>query len=499
MRILPALSRCLPLACAVALAGCASTGQLESTAVPRDPASLAASQSLAGVHTDTRAWPRLGWWHVLGDAQLDQLVDQALADSPGLAIADARTQAALAAAGAADAARLPTLNGGASVAGARLPPMLPPLASGHFGVIRYGYLSFSWDLDAWGGQRAAWQAAVGSARAAAIDARAARLKLAASVVQAYFDLSAAHTTQALAGAELQRAQDFLDLTRQRVASGIDNQLSLHQLEGEVAADQARLEAAANGVRTDQRVLAALLGAGPDRGLAIQPAALPRVPELHLPSKLPAELLGRRPDVLAARWRVEAAGAAIDAAKAKFLPNLDISALAGLIAPSALDFFSLGNRFYSIAPAISLPIFEGGALRANLAGKDAARDLAVASYNRALVHAIHEVADEIDALQSLELQRQAASAARTSAGSAYDLAMQRYRAGVGSFLEALAVREQLIGAERHLAELEAAQCKAWAMLNLSLGGGFEAPATAPARAIAQLVLPTHEHADARPER
>src|SRR5574338_573100 len=99
----------------------------------------------------------------------------------------------------------------------RAPPTLRPLASGHFGVIRYGYLSFKWDLDLWGGKRAAWQAAVGNARAAEVDAQAARLKLSADVVQAYFELAGAYAQRDLANEELQRANDFLKLTRKRVA------------------------------------------------------------------------------------------------------------------------------------------------------------------------------------------------------------------------------------------------------------------------------------------
>lgn len=466
---------------AALLAGCASTGGLQSTAVASDPASLHAERSLAGVKLDPAAWPQSDWWKAIGDPQLDKLVDEALAGSPDMALADARVRAALAAAGAADAARKPTLNAGASVAGARVPPLLPPLASGHFGVIKYGYLSFKWDLDLWGGKRAAWQAAVGNARATEIDAQAARMKLSADVVQAYFDLAGAYAQRELAQAELQRAGDFLELTRKRVANGIDSKFSLARIEGETASDRAHLEAADNAVQAGGLVLAALLGKGPDRALSIERPALPAIPALALPSDLPADLLGRRPDVVAARWRVEAAGKDIKAAKTKFLPNIGISSLAGLIAPSSLDLFSLRNRFYTLSPALSLPIFEGGALRANLAGKDAARDIAVAQYNQTLVHAVNQVAAQVDDLRSLDAQVRDAQSARASAEDAYKLAMQRYRAGVGNFLEALSVRQELIAAEQQLAALQTRRSNAWAMLNEALGGGFQPGGDAPALA------------------
>ncbi|HEY9110955.1 MAG TPA: efflux transporter outer membrane subunit, partial [Rhodanobacteraceae bacterium] len=314
------------------LAGCASTGGLHPTATPADPAALESARSLAGAKLDAAAWPQQGWWKALDDAQLDKLVDEALADNPDMTLVDARVRAALAATGAADAARKPTLNGGASAAGARVPPILPPLASGHFGVIRYGYLSFKWDFDLWGGKRAAWQAAVGNARAAEVDAQAARLKLSADVVQAYFQLAGAYAQRDFANEELQRANDFLKLTHKRVASGIDSKFSLARIQAESASDRAHLEAADNAVHSAGLVLAALLGAGPDRALSIERPALPAIPALSLPSGLPADLLGRRPDVVAARWRVEAAGHGIKAAKTKFLPNIGISSLAGLIAP-----------------------------------------------------------------------------------------------------------------------------------------------------------------------
>ena len=466
----------------IALAGCASRGGLHPTVAPDNPASLHARRDLAGVKLDAAAWPQQGWWKAIGDPQLDTLVDEALVDNSGLARVDARVRAALAAADATDAIRKPALNGGAAIAGARVPPILPPLASGHFGVIRYGYLSFKWNLDL-GGKRAAWQAAVGNARAAEVEAEAARLKLSADVVQAYFDLAGAYAQRDLAREEWQRAQDFLKLTHKRVASGIDSKFSLARIQGETAIDRVHLEAADNAVHTAGLVLAALLGAGPDRALSIQRPGLPAIPALALPSDLPADLLGRRPDVVAARWRVEATSRDIKAAKAKFLPNIGISSLAGLLAPSALDLFSLTNRFYTVSPALSLPIFEGGALRANLAGKDAARDLAVAQYNQTLVRAINQVASQVDDLRSLSRQVQDAESARASAKDAYMLAMKRYRAGVGNYLEALSVRQELIAAEQQLATLKTHRSNAWASLNEALGGGFKPAADVPSLATA----------------
>jgi NodT family efflux transporter outer membrane factor (OMF) lipoprotein len=474
-----------------ALGGCASTGGLHPEATPTAPRDLHAERSLADVKLDAAAWPDKSWWKSIGDPQLDKLVGEALAGNPGMTLADARVRVALAAADAADASRKPTLNAGASVAGARVPPILPPIANGHFGVIKYGYLSFSWNLDLWGGKRAAWEAAVGNARAAEVDGRAARMKLSADVVQSYFNLAGAYAQRDFAKEELQRAQDFLGLTRKRVASGVDSRFQLARIEGETATARAQLEAADHAVAAEGLVLAALLGKGPDRALSIRRPKLPALPTLALPSDLPAELLGRRPDVVAARWRVEASTRDIEAAKARFLPNIGISSLVGLIAPSSMNLLSLRNRFYTVSPALSLPIFEGGALRADLAGKDAAHDVAVAQYNRTLVHAINQVAAQVDDLRSLVLQVADAETARSSAADAYKLAMQRYRAGVGNYLEALSVRQELIAAERQLATLQTRRSDAWAALNEALGGGFQPADDSPSLAAAPATRSEHK--------
>jgi NodT family efflux transporter outer membrane factor (OMF) lipoprotein len=474
-----------------ALGGCASTGGLHPEATPTAPRDLHAERSLADVKLDAAAWPDKDWWKAIGDPQLDKLVGEALAGNPGMTLADARVRVALAAADAADASRKPTLNAGASVAGARVPPILPPIANGHFGVIKYGYLSFSWNLDLWGGKRAAWEAAVGNARAAEVDGRAARMKLSADVVQSYFNLAGAYAQRDFAKEELQRAQDFLGLTRKRVASGVDSRFQLARIEGETATARAQLEAADHAVAAEGLVLAALLGKGPDRALSIRRPKLPALPTLALPSDLPAELLGRRPDVVAARWRVEASTRDIEAAKARFLPNIGISSLVGLIAPAAMNRLSLRNRCYTVSPALSLPIFEGGALRANLAGKDAAHDVAVAQYNRTLVHAINQVAAQVDDLRSLVLQVADAETARSSAADAYKLAMQRYRSGVGNYLEALSVRQELIAAERQLATLQTRRSDAWAALNEALGGGFQPADDSPSLAAAPATRSEHK--------
>lgn len=458
---------------ALALAGCASGGGLHTSGTPTDPAALATAQSLARLHAAEASWPGEDWWTALGDPQLGALINEALRDNPSLAVADARARAAQSEVGSANAARGPSVNAGAAVSGARLPTTVLPAdaGGGHFINARYAYASFNWGLDLWGGKKAAWEAAVGAAKAADIEARAARIELSANVARAYAQLGYAFAQKDVADAEFKRASEARQLTRQRVDAGVDSALQLRQGDAEVAQAQREQAMADRAVDAARSALSVLLGKGPDRGLAIGRPALLQPAVVAVPANLPAELIGHRPDLVAARWRVEAAQKEIKAARTEFLPNLSIGALAGVLATGGTNLFQLPARFYQLGPTLSLPIYDGGRLRANLDRKDATYDLAVAQYNQTLVAAVNEVADDLSGLSSLATQIDAQQHALDAARQAWDLASQRYHAGVGSYLEALAVRQQLLQAEQGLAVLKAQQVDLSVQLLASLGGGY----------------------------
>jgi len=205
---------------------------------------------------------------------------------------------------------------------------------------------------------------------------------------------------------------------------------------------------------------------------LKPAAL------ALPPNLTADLIGRRADLVAARWRVEAATKSIAAVKTEFLPNVSLSAFAGLTSSSADNLFSLPARFYMVQPAISLPIFDGGRRRADLNSADANYDLAVAHYNSTLVGAINDVADKLANLASLQTQITAQHHAVDAARSAWNLSQQRYKAGIGSYLDTLTVQQQLLAAEQRAAALDAQQVDTAVRLVQALGGGFDAGGDVP---------------------
>ncbi|PJI46674.1 MAG: multidrug RND transporter [Pseudomonas sp.] len=472
-------------AAVLGLSGCVSYSGLTTSGKAADPASLKAGVSLDGTPLSAAAWPSEHWWTRLGDPQLDSLIGEALRGTPDLDIASARARQAIAAAQAQDAARLPSVKGTASYAGIRAPEsVIPAPMGGRYSAVKYLSMSFSYDLDLWGGQRDAWEAALGQANAAEVDRQAASITLSTNVARAYSDLAHAFVAHDLAKDELDRSQHLFQLSQKRMDAGLDSKVQLQQTQSQVASARQQLAAAEQEIASDRIALAVLLGQGPDRGQDLQRPQVLKPGALSLPSNLPAELLGRRPDIVAARWRVEAASKSIDSAKTEFYPNVNLGAMVGLAALHTSDVLKAPSRFFQIAPAISLPIFDGGRLRANLAGKDADYDLAVAQYNKTLVNALGEVTDDLGKLRSLEQQIDDQREARDIAKSNFDLAMRRYGEGVGNYLDALSVQQQLLLAERQLASLDAQRIDLSVQLVQALGGGYQPDTTSTPAPLAQ---------------
>ena len=459
---------------AMSLAGCASYSGLDTEGVSLDAKRLNAGQSLSGVTLSPAAWPKSDWWKSLGDPQLDSLIQEALRDSPDMQIASARAHQASAAAYAADAERMPTLDASAGVSRSRLARDKDPSGQGGaYSTLRNLGLNFNYTFDLWGGQRATWEAALGQARAAEVDRQAAQLTLAADVARAYSNLGQAHIVHDLANDDLKRTQQMLDLSQKRLSSGIDSQYQYQQTESLEASSQATLIDTEKQLQSAKIALAVLLGKGPDRGNEVTRPRVLQASAVALPSTLPAELLGRRPDLIAARWRVEAASKNIDAGKTRFYPNLNLSAAAGTEALLGDALFGSASRFFSIAPTVSLPIFDGGRLRADLDSRDADYDLAVAQYNKSLVAALGDVSDSISQLRDIGRQIVAQQRATQIAQDSYDTVVQRFGSGIGNYLDVLSIEQQLLQAQRQLATLNAQQIDLSIQLMQALGGGFEA--------------------------
>lgn len=193
----------------------------------------------------------------------------------------------------------------------------------------------------------------------------------------------------------------------------------------------------------------------------------------VPAVLPADLLGRRPDVAAARWRVEAGAQDVAVARAQFYPNVSLTAFVGLASMGLGNFVEAGSREWGVGPALRLPVFDAGRLRANLAGKSADLDAAVESYNAALLDAVRDAADQLASSASVERQITEQRQAGEAAEAAYAIARKRYEAGLGNYLQVLSAETQVLAQRRLAVDLAARRLDAQAGVMRALGGGYAA--------------------------
>jgi NodT family efflux transporter outer membrane factor (OMF) lipoprotein len=462
------------LAAAVALvAGCASNGGLKPQARLRDADQLKASATLAHVHVSPAAWPARDWWRRYSDPQLDRLLEEALGSNPGMRAAAARMRQASAAVAVAGAVLAPQATAGARsnrVQYSENSNVPKPLA-GSWKWNNEVSLNFGYELDFWGKNQAALDAALGREKAAEVEIEAARLLLTVGVMQAYLKMSQLYALRDLDVEVLKQRRQVLALTGQRVEARIDSEADRSQAELAIPVAQADIAALDEAIALVRTQLAALLGAGPDRGAAITRPQLQSVRPAGVPAVLPSELLARRPDVVAQRWRVESLASEIRVAKAQFYPTVSLNGLIGLQSLGFSKFLLGGSSIASAGAGLSLPIFDGGRLRGNLALRDADYDLAVEAYNQALIEALRDVASQLVAIEWLGKRNALQAQALASAQRAYDLSLQRYRAGVGNYLQVLATQLQVLQQRRAQIDLDTRAFDLDMQLARALGGGY----------------------------
>jgi len=462
------------LALTLALAGCANPGAIAPQAQPLAPAQV-------GIDAAAAAMPPLDadWWRRLHDPALDALVERALAAQPTLKVAAARLARAQAALGSARAAEGPQAALDANVTRQRFSAhsIYPPPLGGAIWTLASAQLDASLDLDLFGRQRAAIEAAIGNVRAAEADIAAARLVLASSVVRTWAQLGRLHEQRAIAERTLAQRRELLALVEERVRAGLDSTLELHQGQGLPPDTRQQIAQIDEQLALTRHALAALCAEPPSALDALTPPAPAAATlALALPATLPADLLGRRADVSAARWRVEAARGETRAARALFYPNVNLVAFAGVASLGLDRLLRAGSEQYGVGPAISLPLFDAGRLRANLGAKTADLDAAVDSYNAAVLGAVHEVADQLGSLASIGRQQREQAAAAAASEAAYRVAQQRYRAGLGNLLVVLNTESAVLAQRRAAAELRWRRLDAEVALVKALGGGYASDAT-----------------------
>jgi NodT family efflux transporter outer membrane factor (OMF) lipoprotein len=433
--------------------------------------SYAAAESFK---TPAAEWPADEWWKAYGDDQLSTLIAEALAGGPSLKDAEARVRQADALAQEAGAARLPQVQGAAAFSevkqsyNAGIPAVVVPKGWNETAQIN---LSFSYEFDFWGKNRSALNAALSSAEAARADQAQARLTLAAAVAAAYADLAQLHADHDAALDAVSVRTRTVELLTQRFAQGLENQGAVKRGEAGRASAEAQLASIEEAVALTKNRIAALIGAGPDRGVAIARPHIANLSSFGLPANLKADLIGRRPDIRASRLRAEAAAQRINVAKADFYPNANLSGVIGLQSLGLSALTKSGSDYGSIGPAISLPIFTGGRLQGAYRAANAEYDAAVSAYDAAVVQALNDVADVAASERALTQRLGSSREALDASDQAYQTMLNRYLGGLATYLDVLSSEDSLIANRQTVADLETRAFALDVALVRALGGGF----------------------------
>lgn len=463
---------------ALLLNGCLSSKGIAPVSQPLLQDQLALGKTIS--EAPVMAWPTEHWWQVYGDAQLNRLIEKSLHDHPDLKKATARMAVTTALAEQARAATLPNLGGKVSSSRERFTELsfIPKPWAGRFNWNNQATVDMSYNLDLWKQQKSAWLAALDETRVADAEMQQVKIELTAAIVKSEIQLAAEYQWRDLAQDELDDLRHEIAIAQKALAAGLNTQLALSRLEARLPAAQNKLVLIDLHLTLLKNQMAALSGEGPGAGESITRPALHLSASVGLPDRLPANLVGRRPDMVAARWRVEAAQKHIQSAKAAFYPNINLLGYVGFQGLAFASLFSSAGLVGNLGPAMTLPLFDGGRRRANLSAETALYDMAVEDYNATLLKALERISSQLSVMQTVEAEMTNTRQALGKSEQAHQLALKNYRAGLSNRVESLQTNLLVLQQKNVLVEQEAARLEAYATLMLALGGGVmeEAHAT-----------------------
>ncbi|MEP7042037.1 MAG: efflux transporter outer membrane subunit [Dokdonella sp.] len=460
------------LAIAVAIAGCSIPAKPDLP-VLRNEAPLAGVAVPAG-----GAWPEAEWWKRYGDPQLDQLQHNALAGAPSLDEAHKRFDIAIRSIenARASSALSSQLNG--QVQRNRLSQTLglpPGIAPSWYNRGELN-VQFQYDFDFWGKTRAAVQAAVDEARATEAERSAAALVLTTAVADTYFGWQADQARLALAKQNGVTLRRYRDLSAKRVARGVDSPDSLHEAEERVAAAREAEVAYEGSAAIRRAALAALLGIAPAELPDLQAQPLPAV-EATLPDNVGLDLIARRPDIAANRWRVEAALQRADQVRAQFYPDISLGAIAGVQTLELDKMFSLDSRTLGFGPAVHLPLFQRAQLHAAYGVSQAQLLAAAAQYDATVVDAARDVSTQALTLRQIDARRQARAEQIAAAENLQRAVAARAQRGLVDDRSVLIAESEVLQQRDAATTLQAQAISTDIALTKALGGGYRVPEAA----------------------
>ncbi|PYD90973.1 RND transporter [Pseudomonas syringae pv. pisi] len=464
-----------PLATVIAigalLAGCTTLGP--DFKAPDAPAQSAFRHLDAG--SDSARLPA-AWWTVFHDATLDSLEARALRDNPGVQAAAQRLLQAQAQLGVVRAGQLPSVSLGAGVSNSRTSAETSQgLALGGRSIEGNNYsvgASLSYELDLWGRVRRVVEASDAQALAAQDDRDGVILLLSSQVASSYWQLRGLDAERAILEDALATRRESQQLVEARFNAGLSNELDVSRARIERANAEADLHEVQRQRNLVEHALATLVGSTPSAPLlAAADVRLPQPPAI--PVGLPASLVGQRPDLAASVAQLKAANAQIGVAEGAFYPALSLTGNFGYASQSLNDLTSGGARQFSAGPlALSLPIFDGGRNRANLALARARYDEAVANHQTTLLTALREVEDALSDLQQRQKQGDVQAQSQEAAARALLVAQARYERGVSTYLDVTDAQRSTLAADRAAAQIRTQRLLATVAVARALGGGWE---------------------------
>lgn len=459
--------------CALVLcAGCSLMPAYQRPAAP--VAAQFPGQAAAPAEASVAA--ELGWQDLFVDARLRELIGLALTNNRDLRVAALNIEKARALYGVQRAATLPTVNASASGSGSRIAADQSATGSA---MVTHGYSASvglsAYELDLFGRVRSLNEQALQTFLAREETRRSTHISLVAEVASAYLTLAADQDRLRLARETLRAQGQSYELTRRSAEVGVASELTVRQAQTSVETARGDVASYTAQVAQDRNALALLLGTEvPERCL---PDGLGDVTTAvfggrdTLPVGLPSTLLQRRPDVLAAERQLQAANANIGAARAAFYPRIALTASAGYSSTQLDQLFKDGHGVWSFVPQVTLPIFDGGANRANLAGARVDRDIALAQYEQSIQTAFREVADALAVRATIDERLDAQASLVEASDASLQLSQARFQRGVDSYLNVLDSQRTLYTAQQSLIGVRLNRASNLVTLYKVLGGGW----------------------------
>jgi len=428
------------------------------------------------------------WWTVFGDKELDQLEQRALRDNPNVRAAAQRLVQAQAQLGVTRAGQLPAVGVSAGVSNSRTSAESPMGATfGHQSIKGTEYsvgANFSYELDLWGRVRRAVEAADAQALAAQDDRDGVMLMLSSQVATTYWQLRGLDADIAILNDALATRRESQQLIEARFNAGLSNELDVSRTRIERANAEADIQEAQRQRNTLEHALAVLVGASPSQAILTPAAgtALPQPPAI--PVGLPASMLGQRPDLAASVATLKAFNAQVGVAEGAYYPSLSLTGNFGYASETLSNLTKGSARQFSIGPlALSLPIFEGGRIEANVKLAKARYDEAVANHEGRLLTALREVEDALSDVQQRKQQGDVQVQAQQAAARAVQVAQARFDRGVSTYLDVTDAQRSALAADRAAAQIRTQRLLAAVSVARALGGGWQqgqAEATVAAR-------------------